>query len=142
MIYTIYKQHHELLIIKQQLIHLSKRVLQLELLKTETETFNDISSNNNTKTNSNTNTNTNSEMSVSVLTIDTALANSTCNIDTLETNTSTNNDIKEDTEIKEEYEYIEHNNDTKILNKDVNRKKSNSITDAIWAGITDNIIYF
>lgn len=159
MLYTIYKQHNELKHIKKQLIKLSKRVLQLEILKKETEIFYDKSSHDKS-----TNTISEisdakmsvsemsvSEMSVSVLTIDTALANSTSNINTLETNTSTNNDderkednpeIKDVHEHEHEYEYIEHNNDTKILNNSVNRKKSNSITDVIWAGITDNIIYF
>ncbi len=151
-LYTIYNQYKEMSNVKKQLRRLSKRVLKLELLNKK-------------------NTDISNTAVSSTLTINTNLANSTSNINALENNDSTihntmsdkvinDNAISDnslidkvinDNVIKEniveddhdhDYEYIEHNNDMKNSNKIQNRKKSNSMSEAIWAGITDNIIYF
>jgi hypothetical protein len=151
MVYSIYKINKKLndvLYIKQTVDKIHNNMLHLEnkqravrsvFTNTEILTIND-SSNFNSNSNSNPILETENNNSIpeinTKLTIDSTLANSTSNIEPIQTDKNINKPEDEHNEIQD-YEYIESK-----PNDIVNRKKSNSMTEAIWNGITENIIYF
>jgi hypothetical protein len=138
--YNSYKQNEALRQIKHQIYKLSKHVLLLENAQNNKyESMKDNSSNTDE---------TISEITESSdkLVIDAKLANSTSTINILDNvkDTAINytNNVEETNHEIQDYEIIDVKND---INKHVpiaNRKKSNSISESIWNGLTDNIIFF
>jgi hypothetical protein len=147
-IYKINKKLNDVLHIKQTIDKIHNSILHLEnkqtdkhklvrtvFTNTEILTINDSSNSNSNSIIETENNNSISEISTK-LTIDSTVANSTSNIEAIQTDEKINKQEDEHNEIQD-YEYIESK-----PNDIVNRKKSNSMTEAIWNGITENIIYF